>query len=131
MLPAQYELAAHSTQFPWALLAFPGLQMHWLADVAPVPAVLLLGVHCIGAETDDGQYDARGHGVGLDDPAAQYEPTGHGLEIPLTQKFPLAHVVGAEDDARQNEPCGHAIGAGEESGQNDPTGHGNMLPSWQ
>ena len=85
MLPTQYELAAHSAQFPWALLAYPGLQMHWLADVAPVPVVLLLGVHCIRAETDDGQYDANGQIVKLDAPAAQYEPAGQAFAIPFLQ----------------------------------------------
>ena len=92
-------MAKHTLQLPVPVK--PGLQAHWLAEVAPAAGVLLLAWHCVGAET----------------PAAQNEPAGQGMEIPFWQYDPEAQDPGLDDSGGHTVPLGQAMALAVPAGQ--------------
>ena len=108
-------MAKHTLQLPVPVK--PGLQVHWLAEVAPVAGVLLLAWHWVAAETDAPQYQPWGHCVGAETPAAQNEPAGQGMEIPFWQYDPEAQDPGLDDSGGHTVPLGQAMALAVPAGQ--------------
>ena len=57
--------------------------MHCVAEVEPMPVVLLLAVQGVGPVADAVHTKPIGQTTATDEPAAQYEPDGHDRDTPF------------------------------------------------